>query len=164
MEWGGEKTLPSISLPHEECVPLSWGMEGVTGERKIEGGRLQKKTIGWMTAAAKARETPARFFISKADSFLFPPADFDVELTKTCVSFVLLDSVCMYVCMYGPGSFVLAAFAILPPLEPMNREHPFPQSLFSAGREMERAVMTIRFMAIKTPWVCAIDNAVQNCR
>ncbi len=40
----------------------------------------------------------------------------------------------------------------------MTRERPFPQSLFSAGRERERAVMTIRFMAIKTPWVCAIDN------
>ncbi len=42
----------------------------------------------------------------------------------------------------------------------MTRERPFPQSLFSAGREMERAVMTIRFMAIKTPSVCAIDKAV----
>lgn len=60
----------------------SWGMcsiimgnGGSNWREKNRRGSIAKKTIGWMTAAAKARETPARFFISKADSFLFPPAD-----------------------------------------------------------------------------------------
>ncbi len=54
----------------------------------------------------------------KSRFFFIPACRYsDVELTKTCVSFGLLDSVCM--CMYhGPGAFVFAALLSFPHLNP----------------------------------------------